>query len=634
MSADLWSPTYRGIIFLVLTFSLVVCFTFYMPAPEDASAQSGQRFLKQMVPYDPDYNDERLAAWLDQIVQPQRKVLSDVKMRLTFNKDKLVSRLFAKNEINPVQEDFFKSAEFLQVADMIKKAFFIKSKSTDAIFNELIRAAHGKEYEMLESLARSIGELRAEGEIKIRGKTLVSATTRPQNALSDDEAKDFKRLRASVLALEPYLLYSWKEMSVSSEQAKKSLSLDLSSPNFLDSPHLPLYIKYLDMTSRLDPFRTLLFEMKEQGLRDHVIVSKLLDAGAMTKPDSIPRKIMDSMFLDWDIRSVSFAGLYKILVPDLSITDNTVMIYKELAGVIVTSRLVESDTGVELVAIEKNVDEYMPPIPERDKQLADLLALNVFGTDKSSINRFKTLIQHGAQTPSRRMISFAENLFEGLRMHWSDCGLSPQTLLFLTDTEKLEHEELLTSPHLWTFLVYTTEHVRSSDERGEQLFAELQPRLSDEEIASLLAEMRVEDINIFEPLVKRLSGEWNSRGESLKSLATTLGLDEDPLSNPIIAPMFYYYRQFDNLRFENVLLIRKFLTMKYPEGQDLDELIKGKMVTENFFHREALSEMLFAPWLNEGLSVKNLKGGSEAESELRDMYRSAMRIAKHRNNST
>ncbi|KAL8007189.1 hypothetical protein Plhal703r1_c04g0022031 [Plasmopara halstedii] len=574
MSADLWSPTYRGIIFLVLTFSLVVCFTFYMPAPEDASAQSGQRFLKQMVPYDPNQNEERFN------LESARNALSDLQMRFTIDKYELAKHLIAESKINPLQANFLKTPEFFQVADKITDTFFFESRSAEAILLGLIHAAGDEENKMLESLARSIGEFEVMGEMKVNpflGKA--------ERVSEEEKAKRFNRLREIVLALEPHLLNLWMERGVSPEQAQEILQVDFSSTRFLDNSHLSVYIHYLDMTPRYKNFglvRILLLETEKHGVGQHQILLKLLDLGALTKPESFHGKILDSIFLYWDRQRVDHAQLYKILVPDLSI------------GIefIEDERLVESKNGVERVAFKMKPADYMPPIPQRDKQLADVLALKLFGTAESSYNKINTHFRPSVRPPTKQesIMIFTEDIFEGLRKHWSRHGLTPDKVFSLMDLDKLTDEQLLSSLHLWTFLWYTTEHLKTYKARGKQMFDVLKRNLNDEEIVKLLGEMNTKEYDIFVPLSLRMNDHWNSRDESLVSLTKTLDLEIDPLSNPKIIPVFYHCICSGKTHLENILLMREFMATKYPE-ENIDYLLVQRQLKAKPSHKHVLAEL-------------------------------------------
>ncbi|CEG40088.1 uncharacterized protein PHALS_10308 [Plasmopara halstedii] len=306
-------------------------------------------------------------------------------------------------------------------------------------------------------------------------------------------------------------------------------------------------------------------------------------------------------------------------------------LYKELARVIVTSKLVESDTGLKLVTAEKSVDNNMPSIPERDKQLADLLALKVFGTDRSSVTRSKELSvdeQRYSRADSERRKLFFASLFKGLRSHWSSCHIPLENILPITKTDNLEHEQLISSPHLWTFLEYTAEHIEPTEKRGDSMFNVLKMKLSEEEIASLLSVMAEEEENIYRPLSFSLFRHWNSNGETLNSLTTTLGLEKDPISNRKIIALFMYYKHSSPSHFENVLLFRKFLATKYPP-ETFEKVFKDQLYSAEGTYEKALAEVFFSEWLNEGYLVKDIKSRLRTTSgDLNDKYESWIEIAK------
>ncbi|KAL8007224.1 hypothetical protein Plhal703r1_c04g0022391 [Plasmopara halstedii] len=356
---------------------------------------------------------------------------------------------------------------------------------------------------MLASLARSLGVFKARGKYESQLEIHKSPDIKERIISKNIEGEKYNRLREIVLKFEPFLLKSWKRLGVSAKQAEEILDVNLSRLYFLENPNLPLYIKFLTMTPRyehLNPYETLLLDMKKQGLLEDEIVLTLGGCWCNDQTQFYPTK------------------LYHIIVPDLAITMKNLEngklsvwityferlskpdLYKELAQVIVTSKMVESDTGLKIVTVEKSVDNNMPPIPERDRQLADLLALRVFDTDRSSLTRSEQLKPHELDLVKadreRRKLFFA-SLFKGLRMYWSRCRLSPENIFPLTKTENLVHEQLLSSPHLWTFMAYTADHIEKNDDCGEQMLKVLMEKLNEEEIARLPAVMTDEDDGIF-----------------------------------------------------------------------------------------------------------------------------------------
>ncbi|CEG40087.1 uncharacterized protein PHALS_10307 [Plasmopara halstedii] len=242
-----------------------------MPTPEDASAQSGQRFLKQMVPYDPNQNDERGGFLPEWFVESATNALVDLQNKFALNKYKLATRLIAESKINPLEINFFTSDKLLEVVDKITKAFIIKSRSPEAIFYGLSHVAGDKEYGMLASLARGLGVFKARGKYEIHDETYINSDIQKGLDSEDVKGMNYNRLREIVLKFEPFLLSSWKRLGVSAEQAEEILEVDFSRLYFLENPNLPLYIKYLTMTPRyehLGPYETLLLDMKKKGLRE------------------------------------------------------------------------------------------------------------------------------------------------------------------------------------------------------------------------------------------------------------------------------------------------------------------------------------------------------------------------------
>ncbi|KAL8007160.1 hypothetical protein Plhal703r1_c04g0021731 [Plasmopara halstedii] len=654
MSVNLRYPTFSGIVFLALAFALLVYVTFDTLVQSDTNGQSDLRYLKQIEPYDFDHNDERYLEWLGSIVHPivgpAVKLFEDTALRLTIHEEEFITHLFAEHNIDPLREKFVESAEFLSVADKIMNTFFFKEQSIKAIFDGLSRAAGESKDKMLVFLAWSIGEFKAKSEFKIIERHFEYPQDSRNYAEKLEKEKAFNRLRDIVLSFEPYLLETWRKMGLTSEKVREHLHLDPRSANFVKDPNLPLYKNYLAIAPPYEypnPIKTLLFQMEIMGLNQHEIVSRLLDAEAVTKPDSIAGQMLNHMFLDWDKRSIQYAELYRILVPSLIIDEKSVVngilrvwilyfsrhktidLYEELARVIVTSRLIESDTGVELVAIPKNSNNFIPPIPERDFQLADTLASKVFGSRKEFVtpkgeNDVKVVVEKKAGDEE---MLFTQKLFKGLRMYWSHCGLSPYQLFDLMKLNELTHAQLLSNPHLWTFMVYTTEHVQSFDERGNQMMMTLETRLNDEEIARLITVMRAEDKDIFLPLLKRVTDRWNERGKSFHDLFMTLGLKKDPLSNSNIVLVFCYYRQYGHPAILNILLLRKFLETQYP-GEDLEKVILERMISTEGYHRKVLFQILISSWLNEGrLEEPFVSVEGELQGKLQKAYAKAVNTA-------
>ncbi|CEG41690.1 uncharacterized protein PHALS_12022 [Plasmopara halstedii] len=148
---------------------------------------------------------------------------------------------------------------------------------------------------MLASLARSLGVFKARGKYESQLEIHKSPDIKERIISKNIEGEKYNRLREIVLKFEPFLLKSWKRLGVSAKQAEEILDVNLSRLYFLENPNLPLYIKFLTMTPRyehLNPYETLLLDMKKQGLLEDEIVLTLGGCWCNDQTQFYPTKVI------------------------------------------------------------------------------------------------------------------------------------------------------------------------------------------------------------------------------------------------------------------------------------------------------------------------------------------------------